>query len=548
MSAHRADAVLPAAFQPLTGDDPAAVGGYRLFARLGAGGMGRVYLSYTRGGRPVALKVVRPELAEDPDFRQRFAGEVANARLIHGLYTAQVVDAGVDDALPWLATAYVPGPSLHQVVNHGGPLAEPTVLLLVAGIAEALQAIHAAGVVHRDLKPANVLIAADGPRVIDFGIARAADALALTGTGLRIGSPGFMAPEQAQGRAATPASDVFALGALAAYAAGGTPVFGDGPAASALYRVIHDEADLGTVPASLRALIERCLAKRPEDRPTAAQVLEAVHAHPALVGDLRFAEGWLPARVSAEIAQRSDLPRAPSEAQTALLPAAVVPTPGETRLDFWAPTAEAPGARDDHEDRTDRDRRAGHRGSRRRTAVIAAVALVLGAVGTFLVLRHTSGQAVPIDADDPATIAAATEPDAPSAAVPPPTGAPVYTSVSSGTTLLSPDHNYAFDLRQGRVVPEETASWFVARTSSEFLVTEGSDAYVGADDRLGTGECLKGLGSRPASRLDFASLRGRAFCVRGSDEGELAVVRLLSAASGNGPVKVSVDYYRRTGG
>ncbi|MET8631133.1 serine/threonine-protein kinase, partial [Kitasatospora sp. NPDC004669] len=222
MSVHQADTIVSTAFQPLTAGDPSEVGGYRLFARLGAGGMGRVYLSYTRGGRPVALKVVRPELAEDPEFRQRFAQEVASARLIHGLYTAQVVDAGVDAAMPWLATAYVPGPSLHQVVKHNGPLAEQTVLLLVAGIAEALQVIHAAGVVHRDLKPANVLLAADGPRVIDFGIARAADALALTSTGLRIGSPGFMAPEQARGLPATPATDMFALGALTAYIAGGT--------------------------------------------------------------------------------------------------------------------------------------------------------------------------------------------------------------------------------------------------------------------------------------------------------------------------------------
>ncbi|WP_457028990.1 protein kinase domain-containing protein [Kitasatospora sp. P5_F3] len=193
----------PTAFQALSPDDPREVGGYRLCARLGAGGMGRVYLAYTPGGRPVALKVVRPELAEDPEFRSRFAQEVASARRIHGLYTAQVVDSGTDAVTPWLATTYVPGPSLHQVIHRHGPLPERTVLLLLAGIAEALQVIHLAGVVHRDLKPGNVLVAADGPRVIDFGIARAADAHPLTGTGLRIGSPGFMAPEQALGLPAT---------------------------------------------------------------------------------------------------------------------------------------------------------------------------------------------------------------------------------------------------------------------------------------------------------------------------------------------------------
>ncbi|MFE5523862.1 serine/threonine-protein kinase [Streptomyces virginiae] len=187
------------ALTALSADDPHEIGGYRLHARLGSGGMGVVYLAYTPGGRPIALKAVRREFAADPEFRERFAQEVASARRIHGLFTAQVVDSGEDDHTPWLATAYVPGPSLHQVVRRHGPLPVRTVLLLVAGIAEALQEIHRVGVVHRDLKPANVLIAGDGPRVIDFGIARAADAAALTGVGLRIGTAAFMAPEQALG-------------------------------------------------------------------------------------------------------------------------------------------------------------------------------------------------------------------------------------------------------------------------------------------------------------------------------------------------------------
>ncbi|MFD0349167.1 serine/threonine-protein kinase [Kitasatospora aburaviensis] len=234
-----------------------------MFARLGAGGMGRVYLSYTPGGRPVALKVVRPEFAEDGEFRRRFAQEVTNAQRIHGLYTAQVIDSGVDAEAPWLVTAYVPGPSLQQVVRENGPLPVRTVLLLMGGIAEALQAIHSVEVVHRDLKPANVLVAGDGPRVIDFGIARAADATALTGTGYRIGSPAFMSPEQAQGRPVTPATDVFALGALAAYVAGGTALFGDGPDTAVLYRVVHEQPELEGVPADLRELVLRCLAKSP---------------------------------------------------------------------------------------------------------------------------------------------------------------------------------------------------------------------------------------------------------------------------------------------
>ncbi|MFH8379656.1 protein kinase [Kitasatospora sp. NPDC018058] len=303
---------LPPVFQPLLPDDPREVGGYRLFARLGAGGMGRVYLSYTPGGRPVALKVVRPEFAEDGEFRRRFAQEVSNAQRIHGLYTAQVIDSGgLDSDAPWLVTAYVPGPSLQQVVRENGALPVRTVLLLMGGIAEALQAIHSVEVVHRDLKPANVLVAGDGPRVIDFGIARAADATALTGTGYRIGSPAFMSPEQAQGRPVTPATDVFALGALAAYVAGGTAPFGDGPDTAVLYRVVHEEADLEAVPADLRELIQRCLAKSPEDRPKPAEIIQAARNHPEVGGQLRFGDDWLPRQVNTEITRRSDLPRTP---------------------------------------------------------------------------------------------------------------------------------------------------------------------------------------------------------------------------------------------
>ncbi|MFJ4676135.1 serine/threonine-protein kinase [Kitasatospora sp. NPDC088783] len=305
-------APLPPVFQPLLPDDPREVGGYRLFARLGAGGMGRVYLSYTPGGRPVALKVVRSEFAEDGEFRRRFAQEVSSAQRIHGLYTAQVIDSGgLESGAPWLVTSYVPGPSLQQVVREHGALPVRTVLLLVGGIAEALQAIHSVRVVHRDLKPANVLVAADGPRVIDFGIARAADATALTGTGYRIGSPAFMSPEQAQGRPVTAATDVFALGALAAYVAGGAPPFGDGPDTAVLYRVVHEEPELNGVPAPLRELIGRCLAKDPADRPTPAEIILAAREHPAVGGQLRFGEDWLPGQVNTEITRRSDLPRTP---------------------------------------------------------------------------------------------------------------------------------------------------------------------------------------------------------------------------------------------
>lgn len=297
------------ALTALSADDPHEIGGYRLHARLGSGGMGVVYLAYTPGGRPIALKAVRREFAADPEFRERFAQEVASARRIHGLFTAQVVDSGEDDHTPWLATAYVPGPSLHQVVQRHGPLPVRTVLLLVAGIAEALQEIHRVGVVHRDLKPANVLIAGDGPRVIDFGIARAADAAALTGVGLRIGTAAFMAPEQALGHPVTPATDVFALGALAGFVAAGVPPFGNGPESGALYRVVHEHPDLDRIPRELHDLLSWCLAKSPQDRPTTADLIAAVHAHPLVGPRPEFTDGWLPRPVLEEVGGRGTPPR-----------------------------------------------------------------------------------------------------------------------------------------------------------------------------------------------------------------------------------------------
>ncbi|HEY4854643.1 MAG TPA: serine/threonine-protein kinase, partial [Streptosporangiaceae bacterium] len=284
--------------EPLTGDDPREVAGYQLRARLGAGGMGRVYLAFTRGGRPVAIKVVRAEFGDDEDFRDRFRQEVLAAQRVHGLYTAQVLDADPDARQPWLATAYVPGMSLRRAVTDHGPLPEESVFLLVAGIAEALQAIHAAGIVHRDLTPSNVILAADGPRVIDFGIARAAAAPALTRSGIRVGSPRFMAPEQARGQPTTPPVDVFALGSLATYAAAGRPPFGGGAALAVLYRVLNEAPDLDGCPPDLRPLIARCLAKDPALRPQPREIIDTCRARTA-DGALAFERSWLPAAVSA---------------------------------------------------------------------------------------------------------------------------------------------------------------------------------------------------------------------------------------------------------
>ncbi|MGF1425363.1 serine/threonine-protein kinase, partial [Kitasatospora sp. LaBMicrA B282] len=287
-------------FQPLESVDPAEVGPYRLLARLGAGGMGRVYLARSAGGRTVAVKVVRAELAEDREFRERFRREVAAARAVAGRHTAPVVDAEPEGPAPWLATAYVLGPSLTEAVAAHGPLPLATVQALGIGLARALAAVHEAGLVHRDLKPSNVLLAADGPKVIDFGIARALDGDQLTGTGLVVGSPGFMSPEQAAGGRLGPASDVFSLASVLVFAVTGAGPFsrdGDTAPAALLYRVIHDEPSLDEVPDELLPIVAACLAKDPEDRPTPEELLELLDGGPE-----PLPAGWLPAAVAAALA------------------------------------------------------------------------------------------------------------------------------------------------------------------------------------------------------------------------------------------------------
>jgi len=284
--------------EPLTSDDPVEIGGYRLRARLGAGGMGRVYLASTPGGRRVALKVVRPELGDDADFRARFRREIEAAQRVRGVYTAELLAGDPAATPPWLVTAYVPGPSLQQAVAEHGPMPPETVILLMAGVAEALQAIHSAGVIHRDLKPSNVLLAPDGPRVIDFGIARAAEATNLTQSGVAVGSPQFMAPEQIRGHPVTPAVDVFALGAVAAFALLARPPFGEGQVTALMYRVLNDPPALDGSSGPLRALIERCLAKNPADRPGPGEIIDACRSLAAgNLGD--FADSWLPPAVAA---------------------------------------------------------------------------------------------------------------------------------------------------------------------------------------------------------------------------------------------------------
>ncbi|MFJ9807273.1 protein kinase [Streptomyces sp. NPDC101158] len=288
--------------QPLAADDPRQVGEYRLLRRLGAGGMGRVYLGRTPGGRTVAVKVVRRELTEDPEFRARFRQEVSAARRVGGAWTAPVLDADTEGEHLWVATGYIAGPSLTAAVHEFGPLPEPAVRTLGVSLAEALSHVHGLGLVHRDVKPSNVLLTLDGPRLIDFGITRALDATTgLTRSGQIFGSPGFMSPEQANGLPAGPASDVFSLGAVLAYAATGTMPFGSGVSAPVLlYRVLHEEPDLSGLTGPLHSLVHDCLAKDPAARPAPGKLREQLDGDEAATARPGHGD-WLPGPLAATV-------------------------------------------------------------------------------------------------------------------------------------------------------------------------------------------------------------------------------------------------------
>ncbi|WP_405732525.1 serine/threonine-protein kinase [Streptomyces sp. NBC_01537] len=357
--------------QPLESADPERFGPYHLIARLGAGGMGQVFLARSGGGRTVAIKAIRPELAGSENFRRRFRREVEAASAVGGRYTAPVLDAAPDDPTPWLATAYVVGPTLADAVSAHGPLPMESVLALGAGLAEALVAVHSAGLVHRDLKPSNVMLAADGPRVIDFGIVRAADDYELTRSGILLGSPRYMCPEQATGDPMGPEGDVFCLGSVLAFAATGRAPFSGSSAATLLYQVAHGTEDLTAVPAPLDKIIGICLAKEPRARPTP----DRISAMCAPAGtDQALHEGWLPAAVSSSIALHA---AAVMDLDAPLREPAVTEVPGP---------ADGSGV--------PRERPRSHRSRpSRRTVLIGAAAggvAVLGGGGALL-LSHSTG-------------------------------------------------------------------------------------------------------------------------------------------------------------
>ncbi|HEU5425904.1 MAG TPA: serine/threonine-protein kinase [Actinocrinis sp.] len=353
--------------------DPVQIGSYRLRARLGGGGMGEVFLSFDASGQPVAVKVLRREFADDRTFRSRFGHEVRAARQVSGPGIAPLLDADPEAEAPWLATAYVAGPTLADAVELYGPLPVSAVLVLMSGIAASLQAIHDTGIVHRDLKPANVVLGADGLRVIDFGIARAADATPLTLTGMMIGSPQYVAPEQVLGEPPAPAGDVFSLGALAHYAATGRPAFGEGPKFGVVYRIVNERPDLAGCPLQIRSLIESCLAKDPAERPTTAEILEICTPDEPP----RTAADWLPEPVVFAIGAYRDalsgLALGAGDSRPRSAAESPPPAPIEIRQ---------------QEEKTG----SGRRPSRRALAGLAAALAVVGtATGVALVVSPSSG-------------------------------------------------------------------------------------------------------------------------------------------------------------
>ncbi|MFJ5014261.1 serine/threonine-protein kinase [Streptomyces griseoluteus] len=387
--------------QPLGADEPAAVGPYRLLGRLGSGGMGRVYLGRSAGGRTVAVKIVHPQYALDEEFRARFRREVAAARRVGGAWTAPVLDADPDAPVPWAATAYAAGPSLARAVTDHGPLPAHTVRALGAGLAEALATVHALDLVHRDVKPSNVLLTLDGPLLIDFGIARATTGTAsLTATGASVGSPGYMAPEQILGGRVTGAADVFSLGAVLAYAATGNPPFPGDSSAALLYKVVHEEPELGPLDGELREIAAACLTKDPAGRPAPAALCRRLAPQGAAA---LITGGWLPGPLVEQVSRSAvrilnleasaDAPSGPVDFSSPAVPGEFGPAPVMTPAPETAPgkvsvslaATSAPGERG--------------RGRRLSCTVALAVAGALAAVslGVTTWLRPGSG-----DGDDTA--------------------------------------------------------------------------------------------------------------------------------------------------
>ncbi|MGW0394647.1 serine/threonine-protein kinase [Streptomyces sp. NPDC003042] len=336
---------MPNADQPMLSslgpNDPQEIAGYRLLAKIGEGGMGSVYLSRTRGNQPVALKVIRREFAQEQEFRARFEHEVQAARRVQGYHIVPVLDHDTSGEQPWLVTAYVPGMALDGALTAHGPLPLPAVFQLIGCTAQALQSVHTASVVHRDLKPSNILLSSNGPWVIDFGIARATDTTQLTRSGGFIGTPQYMSPEHALGRPVTPATDIFALGLIAAVVATGRHPYGDGSGisiAASIANTPQKAPDLSGYPDPLRPLLERCLTADAAQRPQPAELAE--WCRQAAGRDLRDFANWLPAPLTADITRRELMAQSPPQSPTppAFQPGYTPTRTAEPNRPVYAPT------------------------------------------------------------------------------------------------------------------------------------------------------------------------------------------------------------------
>lgn len=497
---------LPPSITPLRRSDPRGIGPFRLLGRLGGGAMGQVYLGMSRAGRPVSVKVVHPHLAEDQHFRRRFAAEVSAVRRVHGIYTPAVVDADPGADLPWMATAYVAGPSLQDVVETDGPLPPDTVLRLAAGVAEALNAIHHAGVLHRDLKPANVLLGADGPNVIDFGVSFIAGGTSLTQTGTQVGTAPFLAPEQLTGGPVTGAADVFSLGSLLAYAATGSPPFGDGSPGEVLYRIVHSAPDpdaLDVRSGPLREVIVCCLDKDPDNRPTPERIVELCSVD-------RPSWRWLPAAT----ADRTARSRA---AANALVSRA-------------------------------RARRRTTAQLRRFGVPVLAVAVV--ATAAIVLVPRWAGDK-PHTSAPPATAPHLTTPHV---------SAP-YTLAYYNRRLNLRNYNYYIDLKAGTVVEGHNA-WTMSSdsggdTRGAFEIPDAAIAYIPApaSPTLTADECAAGVTQHPAATAVLGDSRilrfdwlppGTSFCLRFKQSGDLAVIRIVDTDNGNYSAKLDIDFYQHS--
>jgi hypothetical protein len=463
---------------PLQAGDPGQIGPFRLLGRLGEGGMGRVFLGVSTGGRRVAIKVVHPHYASAPEFRERFAREVANARQVGGFHTAAVVDADPGADPPWMATAYIPGPSLAEAIARNGPLDQAQVRQLGAALAEGVAAIHACGLIHRDLKPGNVILADDGPRIIDFGIAKGADTAALTGSNTVIGTLRYMSPEQLHAQELTPQSDIFALGTVLAYAATGHDPH-DGPSIPALITsILTGPPNLEPLTGDLRDIIGSCLAKNPGDRPTPAALL-AVFS-PAAAETRQAAYIWPPPQPATDPAAlpslvhaaRPELPTTQAPSPDNAPGTGPDPAAQEMKIPFQ-PSAVAPLATPPHHLAPAAKAR---RRPRRRAAALAAAGITAAGGLTVLavslsghppartLLSHSSGS-LPASTPAPAPTATPTAPRATVAAAASPT-APATGIVNNGATV-------APTATTASASPSESAETSASASASQTPVVTG---------------------------------------------------------------------------